>query len=106
MVVYALSGFFVVLAGLMLTAVANSADVTSTASYQMLSIATIIMGGCEFTGGISEPVGVVAGALAISIISALLTFIGIDSNFQSAVTGVILIVSLAIRLISKKMERK
>jgi len=103
---YMLSGAFVVLGGLMVTAVANSGDGNSTAAYNMLSIATVILGGCEFKGGIGNPVGVVAAALAISSISALLTFIGVDSNLQSAVTGLILILALAIKLVSHKMEEK
>ena len=104
MATYALSGIMVVVGSLMLTAIANSGDCNSTRSYNMLSIAAIILGGCEFAGGIGAPVGVVAAALAISSISFLLSFIGIDSNLQSAVTGLILIVALAWKLVSGKLE--
>jgi ribose transport system ATP-binding protein len=106
MVAYALSGLMIVIGSLMLTAISSSGDANSSRSYNMLSIATIILGGCSFFGGISSPVGVVAAALAISSISFLLTFIGIDSNFQSAVTGLILIAALALKLVSGRMELK
>ncbi|MDC7226822.1 MAG: ATP-binding cassette domain-containing protein [Spirochaetales bacterium] len=105
-VIYMVSGLMVVLAGLSVTAVANGGDTNAYANYQMLSIATIILGGCEFKGGISSPVGVVAGALAISSISAMLTFLKINSNLQTAVTGFILIAALAIKLVTKKGEAK
>ena len=105
-VTYALSGFMLVLGALMLTVISNSGDCNSTRSYNMLSIATIILGGCEFVGGICSPVGVVAAALGISSISFLLTFLGIDSNLQSAVTGLILIVALALKLVSSRVEVK
>lgn len=105
-VTYSLSGLMVVLGSFMLTVVSNSGDCNATRSYNMLSIATIILGGCEFAGGISSPVGVVAAALAISSISFLLTFIGIDSNYQSAVTGLILIAALTWKLFSGKLEAK
>lgn len=105
-VTYAISGLFIVIAGFMLTAISNSGDANATRSYSMLSFATIILGGCQFVGGIGSPIGVVAAALAISSISALLTFMGIDSNLQSAVTGLILIIALTIKLVSSKLEAK
>jgi ribose transport system ATP-binding protein len=106
MVAYALSGLMIVIGGLLLTAISSSGDSNSSRSYNMLSIATIILGGCSFSGGISSPVGVVAAALGISSISFLLTFIGIDSNLQSAVTGLILIAALALNLLSRRREPK
>ena len=103
-VTYMISGALLVCAGMMVTAISIGGDVHASATYQMLSIATIILGGCEFIGGISSPVGVTLGALAISSISVLLTFLNIDSNLQSAVTGLILIGALAIKLVSHRKE--
>jgi ribose/xylose/arabinose/galactoside ABC-type transport system permease subunit len=103
---YSLSGLMIVIGSLMLTAISNSGDCNSARAYCMLSIATIILGGCSFQGGVSSPVGVVAAALGISSISFFLTFLGIDSNLQSAVTGFILIIALALKLISSKMVVK
>jgi ribose transport system ATP-binding protein len=103
---YSLSGLMVVLGSLMLTVISSSGDCNAARSYCMLSIATIILGGCEFSGGISSPAGVVAAALAISSISFLLTFIGINSNLQSAVTGLILIAALAWKFFAARMEAR
>lgn len=103
-VTYMIAGALLVCAGMSVTVISIGGDVNATATYQMLSIATIILGGCEFTGGISSPVGVTCGALAISSISVLLTFLSVDSNLQSAVTGLILIGALAIKLVSRRKE--
>ena len=103
-VTYMIAGALLVCAGLTVTSISIGGDVNAMATYQMLSIATIILGGCEFVGGISSPVGVTIGALAISSISVLLTFLNIDSNLQSAVTGLILIGALAIKLFGHKKE--
>lgn len=103
---YALSGLMVVLAGMAFTAVCYSADANSSASYCMLSIATVIVGGCEMAGGIVAPVGVVCGAIAMSFITTLLTALHVDSNYQTAVTGLILIGVLAIKLVTQKREGK
>lgn len=101
---YAISGMMVVLSGLAFTAVCLGADANSASSYCMLSIATVILGGCEMSGGQVEPAGVVAGAIAMSFITALLTSMKVDSNFQTAVTGIILILVLAIKLITHRKE--
>lgn len=101
---YGLSALMVIFSGMTFTAVCLGADANSAASYCMLSIATVILGGCEMSGGLVEPVGVVVGAIAMSFITALLTSMKVDSNFQTAVTGLILILVLAIKLITHKRE--
>lgn len=101
---YGLSAIMIILSGMTFTAVCLGADANSSASYCMLSIATVILGGCEMSGGKVEPVGVVVGAIAMSFITALLTSMKVDSNFQTAVTGIILILVLAIKLITHKKE--
>lgn len=95
---YGLSGLMVVLAGLTFTAVCLGSDANSASSYCMLSIATVIIGGCDMSGGIVEPVGVVAGGIAMSLITTLLTFLKVGSNYQTAVTGLVLILVLVIKL--------
>jgi len=104
-VTYMISGLFVVLAGLFVTAVANGGDCNAYGSYQLLSIAAIIIGGCEMAGGICSPIGVVIGALSLSGITTLLTFMNVNSNLQSAVMGVILMLALTIKLLSRKLVK-
>ncbi|MDR1377616.1 MAG: ATP-binding cassette domain-containing protein [Synergistaceae bacterium] len=99
---YGLSALMVVLAGTTFTAVCLSADANSAASYCMMSIATIILGGCEMSGGIVEPVGVVAGAIAMSFITTLLAFLKVASNYQTAVMGLILILVLTVKLVTTR----
>lgn len=103
---YALSGIMVVLAGTFYTAVCLSADANASASFCMLSIATVILGGCEMSGGIVTPIGVVCGVIAMSFITTLLNTFQVDSNYQTAVTGLILIAVLAIRLVTNRKEGK
>lgn len=98
---YGLSALMVVLAGMSFTAVCGGADANSAAAYCMMSIAVVILGGCKMSGGEVEPIGVVAGAIAMSLITSLLTFIKIGSNYQTAVTGLILILVLAFSLFSE-----
>ena len=99
---YVLSGIFILLAGLAFVYQGRGSDATSAASYQMQSIAVVLLGGCAFSGGIVEPVGVVAGAVSISLISSILTMLQIHSDYRTAIIGIILIVVLFYRAMMKR----
>lgn len=103
---YLLSAIFVILAGLALTYQGRGADATSAGSYQMQSIATALLGGCAFSGGIIEPVGAVCGGLSISLISSMLTLMQIHSDYRTGIIGVILILVLFYRELMNRRQRK
>lgn len=96
---YGLAGVFGILAGLALSANTTSGDANNGASYVLLSIAAVIIGGGEFTGGDVAPAGAVAGAVVIGLISSLLTFLQVSSNYQIGAEGLILILALAVRAV-------
>ena len=106
MMTYAISGVFVILAGMTMCYVSKGSDANATASYQMMSIATILLGGCSFSGGIIEPIGVVAGGLSMSLISSMLSFMKVSSNYRTAVIGVVLLIALIGGEALKKGGRK
>ena len=101
---YGASAVMVVLAGVSFTAICLGADANSAAAYCMMSIAVVILGGCEMAGGVVEPIGVVAGGIAMSLITSLLTFVKVGSNYQTAVMGLILILVLAVKLFANKRK--
>jgi len=102
---YALAAVFIVLSGLATTAVSYGSDANASSALTLSAVATVIIGGCEFSGGIGEPIGVVSGALSLSLVSSLLTFMSVDSNYQTAVIGCILILALAVKLFTRKKVR-
>lgn len=101
---YGMAGFMVVLSGMTYTASCNGADANSSVNYCMLSIATVILGGCEMAGGIVEPAGVVVAAIAMNLINSLLTAMKVDSNYQTAIIGCILIGVLAFKFVIHRKE--
>ena len=104
LVLFALAGLFGVLAGMALVGVTTSADANIGNGYTLLSIAGVILGGGEFTGGRVSPVGAVLGSLTLTLAaSPLLTFLQIPPDWQIGANGVILILVLASRaLIGRK----
>ena len=68
---YGLAGVFGVLSGMALVGLTTSADANIALRYTLLSIAGVILGGGEFTGGRVSPVGAVIGALTLTLAGAL-----------------------------------
>ena len=96
---YALSGCFGLLAGLSMTAVNTAADINAGSSYTLLSVAAVVIGGCELAGGSVAPVGVVCGAVTLSLIGSLLGFIDVSTDYNAAVQGGLLVAILLLRFL-------
>jgi ribose transport system permease protein len=96
---YAVAGCFAVLAGVTLVGLTTSADANIALRYTLLSIAGVILGGGEFTGGRVSAIGAVVGALTLTLSGSFLTFLWLSPDWQIGAQGAILIVVLAIRLL-------
>jgi len=99
MLLYGLTGFCGVLAGLALIGLTTSADANLGNGYTLLSIAGTILGGGEFVGGRVSPIGAVIGALTLTLAGSLLNFMHISPDWQVAAQGGILIAVLAARVL-------
>ena len=96
---FALAGFFGMLAGLALIGLTTSAHANVAERYTLLSIAGVILGGGEFVGGRVSPVGAVIGAMTLTLAGSFLTFLKIPPDWQIGAQGAILIVVLALRAV-------
>ncbi len=105
-IAYMISGLFVVMAGMVYTSVCSGADANSSVNFNMMSIATVILGGCEMTGGMPVPIGVVMAAVVMNLINTLLTALKMNSNYQTAVIGMILLAVLALKFVLHRKEAR
>ncbi|PZO78503.1 MAG: sugar ABC transporter [Mesorhizobium amorphae] len=94
---YAIASLFGMTAGLYVTATNNASDVNAGASFTLLSVAAVVIGGCRLLGGFIAPLGVVAGAVTLSLIGALLASLGVSTDYNAAVQGGLLIVILGLQ---------
>jgi ribose transport system permease protein len=101
---YGLAGLFGVLAGMALVGLTTSADANIALRYTLLSIAGVILGGGEFTGGRISPIGAVVGALTLTLAASFLSFLRLSPDWQIGAQGAILILVLAVRLIFTRKE--
>jgi ribose transport system ATP-binding protein len=84
-------------AGLCLTGVNTASDVNAAVSYTLLSVAAVVMGGCDLVGGRIDPVGVVLASVTLALLGAMLGFLQISSDFIAAVQGFILLGIVVLR---------
>ncbi|WP_442581621.1 ABC transporter permease [Mesorhizobium sp. ASY16-5R] len=105
MTMFALAGLFGVFSGLALVGLTTSGDANIALRYTLLSIAGVILGGGEFTGGRISPVGAVLGAMTLTLASSFLSFLRLDPDWQIGAQGVILIIVLALRVLINRAER-
>lgn len=94
---YLAAGLVLVLGGFALTAQSLSGDPNAGQSYLLLSVAAVVIGGADFSGGASWPIGAVAGAVALGFVSSLDSFFQISSNLLFAIQGALLILALGMR---------
>jgi ribose transport system ATP-binding protein len=98
---YVVASLFSVIGGMAMTAAAAGSDINATASYTLLTVAAVVIGGSELIGGVVSSFGTVIGAITLSLVGALVGFLRLNSSWVTAVQGGLLIGILAVRLLRK-----
>jgi ribose transport system permease protein len=103
-VAFALSGMFASVAGIMIIAQAGSASSTGLGSDLLLpGITAAIVGGTAITGGITNPINIVFGALTVTLIPIGAAAVGMPSEAQSLVYGLVIIIAVALTISRKRI---
>ncbi|MBD9638861.1 ATP-binding cassette domain-containing protein [Ensifer sp. ENS07] len=102
--IYSLAGVFAVLSGLLLTATTGAGNVHVASSFTLATVAAVVVGGASFSGGIVSPIGAVMAIIGISLVATNLTFLGISSEYSTAIGGLILILALSFRSLARSIE--
>jgi len=94
--VYMISGFTAALGGLIRTARVMSVSYSSFDFLELQTIASAVIGGVSLSGGKGTVIGVVLGALVISVILNGMTILRADPFLESLILGVIVIAAVGI----------
>jgi ribose transport system permease protein len=87
------------LAGITIIAQAGSASPMGLGSDLLLpGIAAAIVGGTSISGGVTNPLNVVFGALSIAMVPIASAAVGVPSQAQSLVYGLVIIITVALTL--------
>ena len=103
--VFVLAGIMYGITGFIEAARIGSNSAATGLNYELDAIAACVIGGVSFVGGIGKIRGVILGVVLLRIIFVGLTFLGIDSNLQYVIKGLIILVACAIDM-RKYLVRK
>ena len=103
---FLIAGVLTGVAAVLQIARVNSAIPDTAMNYHGDAIASAVIGGTSFTGGVGTVFGCLVGSAIMGFLTNLLNLVGLDSYIQMVTKGVIIIVALTIDLGSKNKRIK
>jgi putative multiple sugar transport system permease protein len=102
---YTNMGFLCAVAALVCVARFNSSAPSLGSGYELDAIGACFIGGASAYGGIGTVGGSVIGAIFMGVLNNGMSILGVDSNWQQAVKGFVLVAAVAFDVISKKKSK-
>ncbi|HUQ74124.1 MAG TPA: ABC transporter permease [Burkholderiales bacterium] len=94
--VYAYAGLLAAIASFIMTARMNAAHPTIAIGLEFDAIAAVILGGTSFEKGYGGIWGTLVGALAVAVLRNGLNLIGLGTEWQVAVVGLVIVSAVAL----------
>jgi ribose transport system permease protein len=94
--VYTIGGMLAGVAGLLVTSKLNSAQPNAGMSYELDSIAAVVIGGTSLNGGRGTIIGTVLGCLIIGVLNNGLVLLGVSAVWQQVIKGLVILVAVAV----------
>lgn len=94
--VYVYAGVLVALASFIMTARMNAAHPTIGVGLEFDAIAAVILGGTSFEKGRGGIAGTVVGALAVGVLRNGLNLVGVGTEWQVAIVGLVIVTAVAL----------
>ncbi|CAN5351186.1 sugar ABC transporter permease [soil metagenome] len=95
-------GVIAALAGLVFTAQLNLASPSAGTGFELDAIAAVFIGGAAVTGGIGTVTGAIVGGLIIGILNNGMSILGVGTEYQSLIKGLVLLAAVAFDVFNKR----
>ena len=102
LLVYTLGGALSGVAGLLVTARLDSATPNAGLSYELDSIAAVVIGGTSLNGGRGSIMGTVLGCLIIGVLNNGLVLLEVSPFWQQVIKGLVILVAVAVDKMGEK----
>ncbi len=96
LLVYTLGGALAGVAGLLVTARLDSATPNAGLSYELDSIAAVVIGGTSLNGGRGTIMGTVLGCLIIGVLNNGLVLLEVSPFWQQVIKGLVILIAVAV----------
>ena len=103
--VYTFCGFAASIAALIMVGRTNASQPSAGSSYAFDCMTAACLGGVSIMGGEGKISGAIVGVIILGILDNGLILMSVNSNFQSVVKGIILLVAVAIDCHQAKTKR-
>nr|WP_184855647.1 ABC transporter permease [Acidovorax soli] len=103
--VYALSGVFYGIASLLAVARTGVGDPNAGQTEALDAITAVVLGGTSLFGGRGVVLGSLIGAVVVGVLRNGLTLMGVSSVYQMLITGILVILAVAVDQLSRKGGR-
>ncbi len=105
--VYAISGFFCALAGIILTGRLSTAATNIGLGNELDVIAAVVIGGASLQGGEGTVAGAIIGATIMAIVRNAFVLLHIPNHFQTITIGVVIILAVGLdQMLKRKIKNQ
>jgi len=102
---YAVCGFFAACGGLALSMTTGIGSPLAGTLYTLSAVSAIVLGGVSLAGGRGGMLGPIAAAYILSLIPAVLIYLGIDPNYGQMIQGLLIVIVVMIGGIGAVLRR-
>ncbi|PZE63856.1 MULTISPECIES: multiple monosaccharide ABC transporter permease [unclassified Curtobacterium] len=95
-------GVISALAGVVFTGQLNLASPSAGNGFELDAIAAVFIGGAAVTGGIGTVPGAIVGGLIIGLLNNGMSILGVGSEFQQLIKGLVLLAAVAFDVFNKR----
>ena len=103
-IIYSFSGGICGIAGLLIASRLNSAQPALGQGYELDAIAAVVIGGTSLAGGSGTILGTIIGAFIMSVLTNGLRILSVAQEWQTVITGVIIIAAVVIDQLRHRRE--
>ncbi|MFF2201951.1 substrate-binding domain-containing protein [Streptomyces sp. NPDC058145] len=100
--IYALSGVFAAVAGVVLASRLSSAQPQAADGYELDAIAAVVIGGASLAGGTGKASGTLIGALILAVLRNGLNLLNVSAFWQQVVIGVVIALAVLFDTLRRK----
>ncbi|MFD3590483.1 substrate-binding domain-containing protein [Streptomyces sp. NPDC058683] len=100
--IYALSGLFAAVAGIVLASRLSSAQPQAANGYELDAIAAVVIGGASLAGGTGKASGTLIGALILAVLRNGLNLLNVSAFWQQVVIGVVIALAVLLDTVRRK----